>query len=293
MLKSAVRLATFLGLATFVGLATTQVSPTTSLAANLCQGSKANTVQCLTSVPKDIRWSTKALTAEAMAHDYFRSKISSELKAQKSQGAVKLEKSYSPADPAFSSTDWRNYLQDIRPYKIKGFDSNNRLVRTSDTFPEPTSLMAASMVRLAQNSCSLKDFNIFDFTTWWQTSCSIGTPSQGDFLRASLRSWLRVTDGPISFASFPQQQLDLCFEMKAKFTITGKQLSCPSLSKYFGSQTTANLYFLDSQGGYEITVNEKARTYTTRYFAPDFYTLATYAKWDKQLASITFTPITY
>jgi len=102
-----------------------------------------------------------------------------------------------------------------------------------------------------------------------------------------------MTDGPISFASFPQQQVDLCFEMKAKFKITGQQLSCPSLSKYFNSQTTVNLYFLDSQGGYEIRVNEKARTYTTKYFAPDFYTLAKYAKWDKQMATITFTPITY
>lgn len=287
MLKSVLMLTTFLG------LATTQFSATTTLAADQCQGSKANTVECLTSIPKDISWSTQALTAEAKAHDYFKSKLAIELKVQKSQGAVKLEKSYAPADPAFSSTDWSKYLQDIRPYKIKGFDSNNRLVRTSDTFPEPTSLMAASMVRLAQNKCSLKDFNIFDFGTWWQTSCSIETPSQGDFLRASLRSWLRVTDGPISFASFPKQQLDLCFEMKAKFKITGRQLSCPSLSKYFGSQTTANLYFLGSQGGYEISVNEKARTYTTRYFAPDFYTLATYARWDKQLASITFTPITY
>ena len=287
MLKGAVMLATLLG------LTTTQVSATTSLAANLCQGSKANNVQCLTSIPKDISWGTKALRAASMAQDYFSIKLSNELKAQKSQGAVRLEKIYSAADPAFSSIDWRNYLQDIRPYKIKGFDSNNRLVRTSETFPEPTSFMAASMVRLGQNECSLKDFNIFDFGTWWQTSCSIETPSKSDFLRASLRSWLRMTDGPISFASFPQQQLDLCFEMKAKFKITGKRLSCPSLSKYFNSQTTVNLYFLDSQGGYEITVNEKARTYTTRYFAPDFYILAKYAKWDKQLASITFTPITY
>jgi len=287
MLKSAVMVATLLG------LATTQVTATTSLAADLCLGSKANTVQCLTNVPKDINWSAKALTAAAMAQEYFKSKLSSEIKAQKSQGAVRLEKSYSQADPSFSSTDWRNYVQDIRPYKIKGFDSNNRLVRISETFPEPTSFMAASMVRLGQNKCSLKGFNLFDSGTWWQTSCSIETPSQSDFLRASLRSWLRMTDGPISFASFPQQQLDLCFEMKAKFKITGQQLSCPSLSKYFNSQTTANLYFLDSQGGYEITVNEKARTYTTRYFAPDFYTLATYAKWDKQLATITFTPITY
>ena len=287
MLKGAVMLATLLG------LTTTQVSATTSLAADLCQGSKANNVQCLTSIPKDISWGTKALRAASMAQDYFSIKLSNELKAQKSQSAVRLEKIYSPADPAFSSTDWRNYVEDIRPYKIKGFDSNNRLVRTSETFPEPTSLMATYMVRLGQNKCSLKDFNLFDFGTWWQTSCSIETPSQSDFLRASLRSWLRMTDGPISFASFPQQQLDLCFEMKAKFKITGKQLSCPSLSKYFNSQTTANLYFLDSQGGYEIRVNEKARTYTTRYFAPDFYTLAKYAKWDKQLATITFTPITY
>ena len=286
MLKNAVMLATLLG------LATTQASATTSLAADLCQGTQAKTTQCLTNVPKDIDWSTKALTAASMAQENFKSKLSSELKTQKSQGAVRLEKSYSSADPAFSSTDWRNYVQDIRPYKIKGFDSNNRLVRISETFPEPTGFMAASMVRLANNKCSLKDFKIFDFGTWWQTSCSIETPSPSDFLRASLRSWLRMTDGPISFASFPQQQLDLCFEMNAKFKITGKQLSCPSLSKYFNSQTTVNLYFLASQGGYEITVNEKAKTYTTRYFAPDFYTLATYAKWDKQLATITFTPIT-
>ena len=148
MLKSAVMVATLLG------LATTQVSATTSLAAGLCSGTQAKTAQCLTNVPKDINWSAKALSDASMAQEYFKSKLSTELKAQKSQGAVRLEKSYSPANPAFSSTDWRNYVKDIRPYKIKGFDSSNRLVRTSETFPEPTSLMAASMVRLSQNKCS-------------------------------------------------------------------------------------------------------------------------------------------
>ena len=84
MLKGAVMLATLLG------LTTTQVSATTSLAADLCQGSKANNVQCLTSIPKDISWGTKALRAASMAQDYFSIKLSTEFKAQKSQSAVRL-----------------------------------------------------------------------------------------------------------------------------------------------------------------------------------------------------------
>ncbi len=243
----------------------------------------------LTTVPTDIRWSEPALETAGTAINYFRFKLTSEINIQKSKGAVKLEKIYSKVSPEYSQLNLKNYGLDLRPYIIKGFDSRNRLVRTSNFFPEPTSLMASHMVHLSHDKCSLKDFSLFDVETWWQTTCEVVLPSKTSFLRASLRSWLRMTDGPVSFASFPQQQLDICFKSRTTFTLIGQELKCPALSKYFNSQTTVDLHYLQPQGGYEITVNEKVRTFSTKYFAPDFYKLAIFAKWNQQLATITFT----
>lgn len=243
-------------------------------------------------VPTSISWTKSAFEAASAGERYFESALKREIKLQKSKGSVKLQKVYSKISPEYATTDWRNYLPDIREYRIRGFDSKNRHTRTSEPLPVPTSLMSAKLVYLQQDECSLREFNLFNTATWWQTACSIKVHSKEQFLRASLRSWLRMTDDAISFASFPQQQLDLCFKMKGKFTLTGKSLTCPALSKYFNSQTRVKLYFLDTQGGYEIVVDKKARTYETRYFSPDFEKLAAYASWNEQLATITFNSAT-
>ena len=243
-------------------------------------------------VPTTISWSKSALEAASEAEKYFESTLKHEIKLQKSKGAVRLQKVYGKVSPEYETTDWQNYLPDIREYRIRGFDSKNRHIRTSEPLPVPTSLMSAKLVYLQQDECSLREFNLFNTATWWQTACSITVHPKEQFLRASLRSWLRMTDDAISFASFPQQQLELCFSMKGRFTLTGKTLNCPALSKYFNSQTRVKLYFLDTQGGYEIVVDKKARTYETSYFSPDFKKLATYASWNEQLATITFNSAT-
>jgi hypothetical protein len=243
-------------------------------------------------VPTTLSWSASAQKAASDGQRYFESMLLREIRLQKSKGSVKLRKIYSTVSPEYAGTDWRSYLPEVRDYRIRGFDSENRLVRTSDPFPAPTSLMAAKLVYLQQDECSLREFNLFNIATWWQKVCSIKIHPKEQFLRASLRSWLRMTDDPISFARFPQQQLDICFEMKSKFTVTGKTLTCPELSKYFNSITSVKLYFLDPQGGYEIVVDKKTKTYKTKYFAPDFQKLSTYASWNDQLATITFSSAT-
>ena len=259
--------------------------------ANAGDGFQSPTDSRLVSVPADLSWNSKALNSATEAEKYFKSRLDSEVRLQKSQGAVRLQKIYSPISPTYGSIDWKTYVPDIREYKIRGYDANNKLVRTSGAFPEPTSmLLAASLIYLEQDQCSLKSFNLFDIGTWWQTSCTVKTHTPAEFLRAALRSWLRMTDGPGALASFPRQQLDLCFEMNGKFAIKGDLLTCPGLSKYFNSQIAVLLRFRDVQGGYEIVVNEKAKTYSTKYFAPDFQKLAKQAIWNNQLAAITFSP---
>lgn len=257
------------------------------------QGYENPAEPALTLVPETLTWSNEALAAAESLKSYLQSKLLSEIKLQKTKGATNLVKVYSSISPSFKTRDWKIYLKDLRPYKIKGFNSKGKLVRTSKLFPMQSNMMAASMVYLEQDKCSLTKLNLLKPDTWWTTKCSIYMPPSEKFLRTALRSWIHMTDNPPTFAQPAEEGIKDCFALGAKYSVIGSQFVCPALKTKYGLPETVDLYHLEALGGYQITVDTNLNSYKVLYLAPDFQALADLAAWDKTTHWITFSGFNY
>jgi hypothetical protein len=245
----------------------------------------------LTFVPETLSWSEQAFTAADSLETYLESKLLKEIQIQRAKGATTLVKVYSKISPSFKNRDWRIYLKDVRQYKILGYNSKNKLVRTSKLFPAQSNMMAAAMVYLEQDKCSLKEYNLLKPDTWWQTKCSIFIPPKDKLLRAALRSWIHMTDNPASFAKPAENSVFDCLALNAKYSVSGTKLTCQALRDKYGLPETVALYYWELLGGYQITIDTSKNTYKVLYLKPDFQALADLAAWDETSHWITFSGI--
>ena len=245
----------------------------------------------LTLVPSNLIWSNQARQAATELKNHLHHQLKSELLNQRAKGATRIVKVYSNISPSFKNRDWKTYTKDIRQYKIKGYDSQNRLVRTSRSFPVQSNMLAASLVYLKQDRCSLVEFSLFNLSTWWNGTCSIAIESENRMLRAALWSWLHIVDNPLSLSQRTENSIKDCFDLGAPFSISGTKFTCPALKLKYGLDETVDLVHYEALGGFRFTVNQKAKTFKVLYLAPDFQYLADLGSWDKDYYWISFSGI--
>jgi hypothetical protein len=230
------------------------------------------------SIPKNISWSPEAKKLATRSIALLRQEIRQELNSLKSDGAVTIEKVYeSTIPPQYSN--WKDYVPDIRSYKLKGYDLEGNLVRTTSSNPIQRNLISSWLVTLENDTCSFSTFNIFDFRTWFTKACSITKPKEESYLRAALRGYISMTDNPQSISAWAIANIRDCFAQNGSYSIQKGMFTCPANAKYYSGQVIPiDLYFKSDLGGYEITLNKSAQKAKVKLLPPDFYALASQVK---------------
>ncbi len=239
------------------------------------------------SVPADLKWSKSALIAAKKEQQYVYGVLKKELEAQRKSGAVKVSKVYQKYHTEEYS-DWRKYVPDIRDYQIAGYTRADRQVRLSELYLIGGPDLASKLVYLKQDTCSLRDFNLFDVETWFIEKCSITVESPQKVLRAALRTKMAMSSPANEARAFIRQLVEVCLQSEYPFTISGRTMICPKLALDWQGFSTIQLDGYLLSGGWKINVDQNKRTATLKYLPPKFQDWADTATWDSESNVIRF-----
>jgi len=229
-------------------------------------------------IPKNLKWTSANLLAAKSAQRFLYRKLITEINSLKSQGSVGIRKRYI-SEQTLAYPDWKKYVGELRTYYLVGFDSAGlTTAQTADPGDAPN--LASRLVYLKDDKCLFRDFNLFDFETWWAPKCQIKVESKEEFLRAALRTWMTMSDNAYQSVSLYKEKVSACISRKLKYSISDGIFNCPSVRSYFYGDTSFPLRQQQLSGGYLFNINKAKGRATLTYLKPMFQDWANTASWD-------------
>lgn len=234
-------------------------------------------------VPIETKWSKTSLSAAKIALARSVSLFQDELDSLQESGAVRVNKVFDPK--AKISTNWKQYLPELRKYRLEGVDAFGNKVAHSHSFPLSGHSLASLLVGLSKESCTVVPFNFWNFSTWFLEDCKIAKPSAKAYLRVAVReAHLRLDLMPLNREiQYYWTQLDACLANGWEYALTKSHFDCPKNQRYMLGHRFA-LRSLTGLGGYEFKVYPSKNKATIRYLAPD------YAEYAEGVTALSGTP---
>ena len=256
----------------FASIASIIANPIMTGATENTPGSVTVTVDKLGIVPSNLPWSKAALD-EARPLISLQSKaLMSDFAHFKAKGNNRVQVVYekqSLSSAAFA--DSKSYGTDFLPWHLVGNLGGQSA--TTKSYPLDKVDLASYLTKPAADACSLSDFSIFDFQTWFQPpKCSVATPSPQKFLAASLATALKKST--LDIGSVELQELKYALSAGTHPRISGGYLICPELASVFGGTTRVALASKNTLGGYSFSADLVNRTAAFRFLGPDLASLA-------------------
>ncbi len=214
-------------------------------------------------VPTSLKWSKSALAVATAAQKIVYEDLKAGIELLVNNGATRLAKVKNNWQTS-EFPDWKKYVPDVLSYNLKGYDGNTLVMTYEDAHAGPQ--LASRLIYLKQSSCSLSKFNSMTFKSWSAKYCPIVIGSKEDYLRASIRVFMSMSESYFSSAFTAKNVVTECLTNKYKFTIKNNIFSCPKTSyTWFNSfPLTEQLY----DGGYQIKIDLKTNTAKFTYLEP-------------------------
>ena len=215
-------------------------------------------------VPTNLKWSNRALAAATSAQKIVYEDLKAGIELLASNGATRLVKVKNNWQTS-EYPDWKKYVPDILSYDLKGYDGKTLVMTYSDVHAGPE--LASRLIYLKQTSCSFSKFKTMPFKAWSDKYCPIVIGSKEDYLRASIRVFMSMSESYFASATYAKGVLTQCLTKKYKFTIKNNVFSCPKAETYPG-QETFPLTEHPFDGGYLIKIDAKTNTAKFTYLEP-------------------------
>jgi len=215
-------------------------------------------------VPKDLKWSKSALAAASAAEEIVYQDLVAGIQSLANNGATRLVKVKNNWQTV-EYPDWKKYVPDIFSYDLKGYDGNTLVMTYADSHAGPE--LASRLIYLKQNSCSFSKYKTMSFESWSAKYCPIVIGSKENYLRASIRVFMSMSEGYFSSATYARSALVECFTKQYKYTIEKNIFSCPKAAPYPGFDPFP-LYERKFDGGYQIDIDVKTNTAKFSYLEP-------------------------
>lgn len=215
-------------------------------------------------VPTNLKWSNRALAAATSAQKIVYEDLKAGIELLASNGATRLVKVKNNWQTS-EYPDWKKYVPDILSYDLKGYDGKKLVMTYSDVHAGPE--LASRLIYLKQTSCSFSKFKTMPFKAWSDKYCPIVIGSKEDYLRASIRVFMSMSESYFASATYAKGVLTQCLTKKYKFTIKNNVFSCPKAETYPG-QETFPLTEHPFDGGYLIKIDAKTNTAKFTYLEP-------------------------
>lgn len=214
-------------------------------------------------VPTTLKWPKTALAAASAAEKIVYEDLKAGIESLVNNGATRLVKVKNNWQTE-EYPDWKKYVPDVLSYDLKGYDGNTLVMTYQDVHAGPE--LASRLVYLKQNRCSFSKFHTMTFKAWSAKYCPIVIGSKENYLRASIRVFMSMSESYFSSANYAKAVLTECLTKKFKFTIKNNVFTCPKTSyTWFKSfPLTERLH----DGGYQIKVDVKTNTAKFTYLEP-------------------------
>lgn len=220
-------------------------------------------------IPKGLPWKRSSISDAKKVLKALERILQEELAALKASGAVKVRtETRTPDWPDFwfeaTNRRWTST-------RYVGLDSDSKIVASTPWDPETNVFYARHLVKLNSKQCSLRDFNLFDFSTWFETRCEVKSTSPEALLGASLQELLGqgLRDLP-AYTDFELKKLDYALSHNLKCKKTDRLLQCENLGTFTSNGGPDSVNLSTETGGwdYEISVNLESRKASITYLKP-------------------------
>ena len=228
-------------------------------------------------VPAGLKWEARARKLGQKTINAIGAELNSMLKEFKSDGVKEVKTLRSSAvDPSLRKYGLTHEVVTYRGIKKEGGESSLEF-----SFPSRQTALANNLVKLNSSKCSLRDFDFWDFSTWFQTKCEVVKPSLDQFLRASVAVHLWQGPGNLpDIVAYELRKLRYVLDNRIPFTIAGETLTARSLPEEFGSNKQVWLGSDYGSFGFQIVPNQKTWTATVTYLRPNPLKLIQNATYD-------------
>jgi hypothetical protein len=223
-------------------------------------------------VPINLKWSQKALALASKEQKRMHDIISNELAKQKNVGAVEIKRISHTVHTGvlnFAKLKLSPYL-----YSLNGYDNQGKLVRKSDVFFSNEVGVNNRTVYLKDSECIFRDFNIFDFGTWFKNKCAIVVESKSKFLQSAMQSWISLSGGFSADIQGVISELRSAQDSGLNYQISDSIFHCLNCNLFLSAPYESfPLEYKDGLWPYKIEVNDTNESLKLNVAGPNYENL--------------------
>ncbi len=220
-------------------------------------------------VSGELSWSKSSIANAKRVIRALEKNLSAQIEAVKVAGAVsiRVEKRNPDSDAFWLSATGQRW----KMTRYVGLDSNSKIVASTNWDPANGVFFARHLVHLSSTNCSLRDFDLWDATTWFAQRCAVVSTSPEWLLRLSLEEVL--AQGPKDLPkiiAYDLQRLDYALSNQLSCKALANVLTCKNLGRLTNNPGSDAISLGSDTGGwdYKISVDLAKRSATIRYLKP-------------------------
>ena len=157
----------------------------------------------------------------------------------------------------------------FKSMNIVGFDSKGIQVSSSGYLPSNNVFFASTLIRLASDNCSLRVFDLWDWSTWFATRCEIVKPSTQQLLDAHYKDLVGQGVGDRrEILAWELRKLTYVLENRLEYRIVGNKLICPQLKLLSAGTDRVWLTNFDYVWDYKISIDRTHWSAKVEYLGP-------------------------
>lgn len=223
-----------------------------------------NTVPTL---PRQLVWSKKAHSNAQEAINALALDLAATLKKFQAAGVIDVlvEKKFPERNDFWKETTNKAF----RWVNIIGLNSKGNQLASTGYSPESNVFFARTLVRLNRDECSLRVFELWNWSTWFVNRCEVVKPTTQQLLDAHFRDLVGQGVGDRrDMLAWELKKLEYVLENKLNYRIQGNKLICPELKRLSVGTDRVWLTNLDYVWDYKISINRANWSASLEYLGP-------------------------
>jgi hypothetical protein len=218
-------------------------------------------------LPSQLLWSKKAHSNAQEAINALALDLAATLNKFQAAGVtdVVVEKKFPERSNFWKETTNKAF----KWVNIIGLNSKGDQLTSTGYSPESNVFLARTLVRLNRDECSLRDFDLWNWSTWFVNRCEIVKPTTQQLLDAHFRDLVGQGVGDRrEILAWELTKLTYVLENRLEYRIVGNKLICPQLKRLSAGTDRVWLTNFDYVWDYKISIDRAHWSAKVEYLGP-------------------------
>jgi hypothetical protein len=218
-------------------------------------------------LPSQLIWSKKAHSNAQEAINALALDLAATLKKFQAAGVtdVVVEKKFPERSNFWKETTKKAF----KWVNIIGLNSKGNQLASTGYSPESNVFFARTLVRLNRDECSLRVFDLWNWSTWFVNRCEIVKPTTQQLLDAHFRDLVGQGVGDRrDMMAWELKKLEYVLENRLEYRIVGNKLICPQLKRLSAGTDRVWLTNFDYVWDYKISIDRAHWSAKVEYLGP-------------------------